>query len=269
MRDVHFKNLAKFYSSVTKEEVYFKAKDGKYYMFADEENLTYIYFNLITDRNNCRFVKIGITKDPERRKRENDRLFTRDSEILCLALIPFAKELEHYIHNVHLGKKHRAERFFDLDFNAGTRRYIDFNNKETYIYDEVKNEVNKIISEIEKVVIIDNVRNLRSDILIKHLVPDYFIDQLKEDEEQENLISEVNYDYNETIKANVFTRNRYRISVDSQKTISYLNKLSEKDIDCDKTYIFIKKMCSRYNKNKTFSLKELRYLNYFCNKYLG
>ena len=30
MRDVHFKNLAKFYSSVTKEEVYFKNKSNQW-----------------------------------------------------------------------------------------------------------------------------------------------------------------------------------------------------------------------------------------------
>lgn len=253
-------NLAGFFDSL-KGKVYYKYKNNKYYLFGVEAELTYLYFNLYTDRNGIRFIKIGITKHPLKRKRENDKLFTKDSVVLCRTKIPFAKEIEHHIHNVYLDKKHRAVKFFDIDIKNGGKKYIDFDNQETYKYDEVKDKIDLVISEVKKIEYIDDIKNLTADVLMKHLMPENKLDKYIDPEFKEEKI----YDYDEFIKGTLNQYGKYRVS---SKSFQMINDLRSKKIDNDREYGFIKDMCSLVSKNKSLTKNQIHWLNILSEKYL-
>jgi hypothetical protein len=253
-------NLTEFFDSL-KNNVYYKKKNNKYYLFGKEEELTYIYFNLYTDKKGIKFIKIGTTNNPTRRKRENDKLYSKDSTILCRVKIPFAKEIEHHIHTVYLDKKYRAEQIFDLDEKEGKRKYIKLDNKETYMYDEIKSKVDKIISEVKKIEYIDDIKNLTADVLMKHLMPESKLDKYIDPEFKE----EDTYDYDELIKGNLNQYGKYRVS---SKSFQMINDLRSKKIDNDREYGFIKDMCSLVSKNKSLTKNQIHWLNILTEKYL-
>ena len=253
-------NLSDFFDSL-KNKVYYKKKNNKYYLFGKEEELIYIYFNLYTDKKGIRFIKIGTTNNPTRRKRENDKLYSADSTVLCRVKIPFAKEIEHHIHTVYLDKKYRAEKIFDLDEKEGKRKYIKLDNKGTYVYDEVKNKVDKLISEIKKIEYIDDIKNLTADVLMKHLMPDNKLNKYKDPEYD----SQENYDFNDVLKANLNQWGKYRVSI---KSSNMVYDLRTKKIESDKEYKFIKDMCIQINKNKSITKNQMEWLNNLTKKYL-
>jgi len=253
-------NLAAFFDSL-KSKVYYKKKNNKYYLFGKEEELTYIYFNLYTDKKGIRFVKIGITNNPTRRKRENDKLYSVDSTVLCRVKIPFAKEIEHHIHTVYLDKKYRAERIFDLDDKEGKRKHINLDNKETYKYDEVKSKVDKLISEIKKIEYIDDIKNLTANVLMKHLMLDNKLDNYINPE----IKPQEKYDFNDVLQANLNQWGKYRVSM---KSANMIYDLRTKKIESDKERNFIKDMCIQINKNRPITKKQMEWLNNLTKKYL-
>tara|TARA_Y100000385_G_scaffold240740_1_gene256782 strand:+ start:4574 stop:5320 length:747 start_codon:yes stop_codon:yes gene_type:complete len=241
------------------DKIYYKYKDGKYYLFANQKELKYIYFNLYTDKKNVRYIKIGETNNNVRRKRENDKLFSKNSKTLLEKKIPYARETEQFIHKTYLSKKHKAFTFYDIDFDNGGIKEYKFNNTETYYYDKVKNKVNKIIEKIKQIEHIDTIDNLKKYDFIKY-VTDYIINNKYKD----NKTKTEEFTFSESINANINKYGKYRVCARSSNKI---NNLKTKYIKSEWENKFIKEMCILINKNKAISKKQLEWINKLCEKY--
>ena len=241
------------------DKIYYKYKNGKYYLFANKKELKYIYFNLYTDKKNIRYIKIGETNNNVRRKRENDKLFSKNSKILFEEKIPYARQTEQFIHKTYLDKKYRASVFYDIDFDNGGIKEYNFNNKETYYYDKVKDKVNKIIEKIKQIEHLDTINNLKKYDFIKY-VTDYIIN----DKYKKNKKNKEEFTYSEYINANINKYGKYRVCATSSNVI---NNLKTKYIESEWEHKFIKEICILINKNKAISKKQIEWINKICLKY--
>jgi len=245
------------------KKIYCRWRNGQYNMFCEPDNLEYIYFNVYTDKKNESFIKIGITKNKIRRKRETDAQYSGVSDVLYRDRIPYAKKIENYIHNVYLGKEFRAKKFYDIDLSTNKKKYIEFNNKETYHYNDIVQEkVVRIIEELRKINYIDRLNTLTAEIFMKYIFPSKIENEFEEVGFYNH--NEVKYDYNEYIKANLTKKDKYRITPQSEHIV--LN-LKTKALDGEWETNFIKEMCSLISKNRPVTKKQLIWINKICLKY--
>jgi len=244
-------------------KVYCRYRNGMYNMFCEPEELMWLYFNVYTDKKNESFVKIGITKNKIRRKRENDAQYSGESTNLYTNRIPYAKKIESYIHNVYLGEEFRAKKFYDIDLNTNKKKYIKFNNKETYHYNDVVQEkVVRIIQELRKINYIDKLNTLTYEIFMKYIFPSKIENEFEEVGFYNH--NEIKFDYDEYIKANLTKKGMYRITPQSEHKV--LN-LRTKKLDDEWEKNFIKNIYSIISKNRPVSKRQLNKINELCIRY--